>query len=141
MNEHFARSGQRVEERIGSEKVVSIGGIYDSVGRTCGFRNLGKVGKCSEERLNSLECQLRCLVCLPHQAHDGVPGVNERSGNRSPYVAAHPSHEDTHGILGPFFMRRSERCSANWTQLGKANERYHGSKSRSVMYLWKNAGT
>ena len=113
MNEHFARSGQRVEERLGSEKVVGIGGIYDSVGRTCGFRHLGKVGKRSEERLNSLERQLGCLVCLPHQAHDGVPGVNERGCDRSPYVAARTSHEDTHGILVPFFMQRSETCPAN----------------------------
>ena len=106
--------GQRLHERIGSEKVVGIGRIDDSVGRTRGFRDLGKVGKRSEERLNSPERQLRRLVCLPHQAHDGVPGVDERSRDRSPYVAARPGHEDTHGILGPFLMRRSETCSANW---------------------------
>src|SRR6202451_1300480 len=105
MNEHFARSGQRVEERIGSKKVVGIGGIDDSVGRTRGFRNLGKVGKCSDERLNSPERQLRCLVRLPHQAHDGVSVVDERSGYRPTDVAARPSHEDTHGILGPFLSR------------------------------------
>src|SRR5580704_13438624 len=109
MNEHFARSGQRLHERIGREKVVGIGRVYDGVGLASGFRHPGKVGKCSEERLNPPQRQLRCLVGLPHQAHDGVPGVNERSRDRAPYVAACPRHEDTHGIPGPFFMQRFRR--------------------------------
>jgi hypothetical protein len=104
MNERLSRTGERFQDRVGNEEIVSVGRIDHGVGRFCGLGDFFKIGKRSDEGLDAEAFELRSLVLRPHQAHDRVPDAGEPGGDRSADVTARSRHEDAHEFLLPFLF-------------------------------------